>query len=1144
MQKLVWQNSKGDKINLTSGHYGITHWEGFSGVDLNIQSQQVPFQDGSVFLDALLSERELTVTIAINDNNNLELRYQLRRELIHNLNPKLGEGYLIYTNDFISKRIKCIANPPIFENHNSNDSGTPKASLTWTACNPYWEDLEDEDVSLTGFEQVNIDYDGDADTEPEIILTGTAVNPIIRNISNFSDVRLRGEIKDSIMNLAPGKKSFNKQNLGFYLNAGNMDNFAESNDTQIVIGATISYTKDLKNFKVALIETTGDRFYCCCYGKGVFLVGGNKLRKSQDGIEWTIVANKPEGDMNAVYYDEVDDVFYMEINKKLYSTSDLSTFTELATLPLQANQIIRHNNAIYIVTAVISGMGNYGCFKYENSTLTTLNTGLTRNVNAIASDGTNLVIGGNGAKLLYSEDDGTTWTPITVTSDINGIYFNQNTEQFIFCGDDGLLGYGTLENITWTNIGEVPRYGCGLSRLFGVVEIVGQDIVFFKNNSFTKSTNIPIDLYCCVYLKNKYIAGGSEGHIYISEDFENWELKDVGVSADITVAEGNENEAYFMDKENNIIYTNDGINFSVKYAPPSQRTSDVNILHKGNYYYGYLRKYIWNGPSITEYWGLYKSLTGSKWEFVSSPHNGSLHNMWLVNDKFILNFSEYNSETHQYVEKYIISEDDGETWTELTSLENREFRNIVYYNGYYVFYEEPDGSTPEFFKSTDLQTLTQIHQDLSCYAGFISVCNNNLFIMALELNQETYEMSTEIYISDLTDLTFIKTYDSAYAAQIQYYNNKYYIALDIVDITQGTETYATDETEDFENYVRHYDSWFIVSNNKLYEMNYYYDSETEDRMVNLKYNNQIIYTGEDDSIEGICYDIMIQDGTEFDSQAWCIRSLPDMAYLTMPLNYYFCSYGVIGHTFDGVDFYFSNGPKIYKIHNNELIAFCTNKNPENPSDSYTPCGMASYNNLIYTITYSDSTYRRSRQILIFDNNGNFIDIKNISYDSPTAYDIQNQVLIASENKLVYFEKCQETWLGNEIDVDRVCVFDLTTNELEFENKDIEIYDGIYRNNIFYGIGYGGIMYAPNGKYWQFINDASFGFRYFVRNKYYYFVGIWMMIGFLEYLLGDNIIEKVESFSFHLSPGENQLVLTYDSGEMIATIKYRRKYIGV
>ena len=121
MQKLVFRNANGIELDLTSDPFGITEWEGFSADELNIQSQQVPFQDGSVFLDALLGERELAVTVAMNDGNNLEKRYRLRREMISALNPKLGEGVLIYTNDFLSKQIHAIPQLPVSKNHNSND---------------------------------------------------------------------------------------------------------------------------------------------------------------------------------------------------------------------------------------------------------------------------------------------------------------------------------------------------------------------------------------------------------------------------------------------------------------------------------------------------------------------------------------------------------------------------------------------------------------------------------------------------------------------------------------------------------------------------------------------------------------------------------------------------------------------------------------------------------------------------------------------------------------------------------------------------------------------------------------------------------------------------------------------------------------
>lgn len=188
MQKLVWQNAGGVELDLTSGNYGITEWEGFSNASLNIQSQQVPFQDGGVFLDALIEQRELSVTLAMQDNNNLELRYQQRRELISALNPKLGEGYLIYTNDFISKRIKCVAQIPLFETHNSDTVGTPKASLSWTACEPYWEDLEETEVMLFNDRQI-ISNNGDVPCQVKLKIVNTLKNKmLINNITNKKEI--------------------------------------------------------------------------------------------------------------------------------------------------------------------------------------------------------------------------------------------------------------------------------------------------------------------------------------------------------------------------------------------------------------------------------------------------------------------------------------------------------------------------------------------------------------------------------------------------------------------------------------------------------------------------------------------------------------------------------------------------------------------------------------------------------------------------------------------------------------------------------------------------------------------------------------------------------------------------------------------
>ena len=216
MQKLVWINSKGTEINLTSGDYGITEWEGFSACDVEVQTQNVPFQDGSVFLDALLNNRELSVTLAINDGKDLEKRYRLRRELISVLNPKLGEGYLIYTNDFISKRIKCLAQMPVFPTHNSDKAGTPKASLSWTACDPYWEDLEETVINtVLENQKLEIEQNGDLPTNVNIEIKSNNVSNLKINNLEIQDLTEYAKITTERGNKTAFSQTFNKEPILF-----------------------------------------------------------------------------------------------------------------------------------------------------------------------------------------------------------------------------------------------------------------------------------------------------------------------------------------------------------------------------------------------------------------------------------------------------------------------------------------------------------------------------------------------------------------------------------------------------------------------------------------------------------------------------------------------------------------------------------------------------------------------------------------------------------------------------------------------------------------------------------------------------------------------------------------------------------------
>lgn len=248
MQKLYFINSKGDTIDFTSGNYGVVDWQGFSEVPLEIQSEQIPFADGSIYLDALLNTRELSITLAYNDEKDLTKRYQLRRELTSILNPKLGEGILIYANDFTTKKIKCVANVPVFANKNFDEGGTNKAAISFSACSPYWEDLARENVYAdieTDYAENSFNNSGDVESNPEIIFNSGDKSEInIHNVRTNKEILISTESdKIYFVETEKGKK-------GLYSH-----NFNNVSQSYYDLGYHFYYSEEFdKTFEIRVIE--------------------------------------------------------------------------------------------------------------------------------------------------------------------------------------------------------------------------------------------------------------------------------------------------------------------------------------------------------------------------------------------------------------------------------------------------------------------------------------------------------------------------------------------------------------------------------------------------------------------------------------------------------------------------------------------------------------------------------------------------------------------------------------------------------------------------------------------------------------------------------------------------------------------------
>lgn len=292
MQKLVFENSNGVTVDLTDFEkYGITDWSGLSECSMDIQSQQVPFNDGSIFLDALLQDRTLSFTVAVNDGGDLQKRYELKRELISILNPKLGEGYLYYTNDFLSRKIKCIPEVPTFPTKNMDNAGTLKASISFTACNPYWEDEEKNNVTFINGQTTIIENKGDAPTNLDLDIIGfNYTNPKLFNFTNGNKLKINGTFENPMkVSTQFGNKKAVVEELQFkWQGVGHFNGFSDGKDFAILMGyPNVKLFKDLtlensiKGTFVAIAYNPSQDVYC-----GITL---DKIYLSDDLINWNVV---------------------------------------------------------------------------------------------------------------------------------------------------------------------------------------------------------------------------------------------------------------------------------------------------------------------------------------------------------------------------------------------------------------------------------------------------------------------------------------------------------------------------------------------------------------------------------------------------------------------------------------------------------------------------------------------------------------------------------------------------------------------------------------------------------------------------------------------------------------------------------------
>lgn len=565
MQKLVFVNGNGTQIDLTSGNFGITNWAGLSNVPLNIQTQQVPFEDGGVFLDALMEQREIEVTVAVYDGNNLELRYQKKRELISALNPKLGEGTLIYTNDYLSRQIKAVPQIPLFENKNSNDVGTLKASVVFSCCNPYWEDVEETSVELRNGETTVINNEGDILIGVEISEYMFESNELaeVRNITNQESITLQDSKNNNLVsiNTKVGQKSVEGLVYNFKETISVTFKDLLSKDGRIFVVGENGLVAEIKD-GYAIIKNlqTTQNFISIQYFEAInkyIVIGETNVYASTDFNTWEVLPitfiSSSDRVTKIKFYN--DKFFVVTSSYELYVSDDLTSGTNI---PLNSGCVdIIYTNQYVVITPVTGAISTSSDLISWNDVITNI-----RLIKSICyHNGVYYVMekasGYNDR--CFSSSNLTTWTRVDSTFErlnTTGIEIVNNmlivtTDSSSYYSVDFLYfnSMGRCQKVISKNILEIYTINAGIVEqgtvtlrkeiysaevgyVYCILESLDNEMLLFTtkgiyktdsiNKTYTLISNQIFDK--CIYCKKtgNYYAVGASTNIYYSNDLINW----------------------------------------------------------------------------------------------------------------------------------------------------------------------------------------------------------------------------------------------------------------------------------------------------------------------------------------------------------------------------------------------------------------------------------------------------------------------------------------------------------------------------------------------------------------------------------------------------------------------------------------------
>jgi photosystem II stability/assembly factor-like uncharacterized protein len=570
--------------------------------------------------------------------------------------------------------------------------------LSWTACSPYWEDLEETVVSFKG--EQTVENNGDIPVQIEASIPFISKNPKLYNRANNKELSLVGTFGDTVkINTNNGEKRVEAQEQAFsWVCGGTVNDCIKIGNEIFYVGTQIIKENVLSGETKTLQCGKQKELFGIAYGNGKIVVVGssNECLISEDGGEtWERQQNTGTGSLKKITY--AKNKFVAVGDSGIFISTDGASWTKKMSGTM--NGVIYSDEKDLFV---VCGFG-YGAKSTDGETWESV-ASLPSCYGICYGNGQFVAVGYYSSQgiqtVIEVSSDGTTWESVTNSLGVvlNSVIWHKT--KYIMSGNNGVI-VTTEDMETWNTQAIESLENIALRQLISysnTIVVVGNGGTIAKSEDATEweieTSGTTLNLTDIIYAQGKYVAIGQD-KIATSTDLVHWTIQSTGTTTTLFgLCYGNGKfvvvgeSRTLLTSENAITWENHSSAIGTNQVLNSVIFEDNKFVITGNY-----GIYV---STDTETWvhKAYTSATsvcyGEK-GFVACRSNGNVlvstdGESWVEREtatSVILRGIEYGADRYVAVgdDGTIIVSEDTIEWESVGITTTTDFKDIIFHNG-------------------------------------------------------------------------------------------------------------------------------------------------------------------------------------------------------------------------------------------------------------------------------------------------------------------------------------------------------------------------------------------------------------------------------------------------------------------------------